>query len=330
MITVLKELGYDFRFNELTISEDIYDGRHTDGLSFPYFFKISKLLSLDTMPLTEIIQKDDPSFTWIHCMHTHVPYNKGKWLLPDKMEEMIKDGSLGAENLAEFYDEGVGIWDKKWTEFIEYIDSLDRDDILVIMLSDHGEMLLENYGGHTRYWHNYDFYPEMIYVPVVWYYKGCENRRIPNWSVRHIDIFPELMKKLDMEIPSEINGVPYSGEMTSNIIYAAYDYGVAAEFNNIIYAPLDARPLTSVIPVKEIDGGLVRKLWKDKDLLKVYTDRANYFRRINEIYIEGGDVDSLRSDFMIKILMRVLRKFKQLPLWDGIPKRVPIRSWKDI
>jgi len=318
MISMLSDMGYKCRFNELTIYEDIHDGRHTEGLSFPYFFKISGLKLEKKKPLYEIIAEDLPSFTWIHCMHTHVPYNKGADMLPEKMEKKIKSGELSRAELAGYYDESVGIWYEKWHAFMDYIDGLGRDDILVIMLSDHGEMLLENYGQIDRYWHNYDFYPEMIYVPVVWYYRGCEKVRRTEYRVRHVDILPEMMKRLGGEVPKDINGLPYTNKMIFSGIWAAFNYGCAVEFNNIIYSPSDARQMFNKIPLPRFreDPNMIENMILDGMGTEIF------------IHADGRGVQA--HDVMRNIFRRALLKFKAVPEWNGIPKNAPIVDESDV
>ena len=242
ILSMMNMNGYKCRFSELQINQNLHIGIHTKGLTFPILFNRSGFKFHEAKQLTQIIDEDEPSFTWIHCMHTHVPYNQGRWLLPQYMRDLILAEELEHDELCGYYDESAVIWSRVWDNFLNWLDELKRNDILVIMLSDHGEMLLENYGSIKRYWHNYDYFSEMIHVPVVWYQPGrTANFRQRQNRQRHVDIFPELMKRMGWTIPSMTNGVPYDSTIRYNLVYAAQDKGIGISKGQNIFAEFDTR-----------------------------------------------------------------------------------------
>jgi arylsulfatase A-like enzyme len=81
------------------------------------------------------------------------------------------------------------------------------DDTLVVVTSDHGELL----GEHDDFGHVHWLYEEIIHVPLIVKYPGGEfggtRSEVP---VQHIDIFSEILDRLAIPAPPHVQGQPFA------------------------------------------------------------------------------------------------------------------------
>jgi arylsulfatase A-like enzyme len=86
-------------------------------------------------------------------------------------------------------------------------DELDRT--LVVVTSDHGEML----GDHWMLGKS-GFFPQAFHVPLlVRHPAGARGRRVDAFT-EHVDLMPTVLDALGLEIPRQCDGAPLSGFLT--------------------------------------------------------------------------------------------------------------------
>lgn len=132
-------------------------------------------------------------FIWIErCMDTHLPYGKlghdQDYEFQETGEEYIKR-LVSEGRLEEEYSKGV---ESLQEHFYRHIDGLEDQGILeetlVVLTSDHGELLGESFLGRKRYEHNYPPMRPLVEVPTV-FYKSDVNAE----CMRLVDVIPTAL-----------------------------------------------------------------------------------------------------------------------------------------
>jgi len=139
-------------------------------------------------------RRDQPHFLFVNLMETHLPYTPPKPYLetyapgalePGPAREFVRDFNKRAGDwftpplepftgleqraLGEMYDAEVAYQDHLLAELLEVLERPPlRDNTLVILVGDHGEML----GEHRLMGHAFGVYEELIHVPLVVRFPG--------------------------------------------------------------------------------------------------------------------------------------------------------------
>jgi len=132
-------------------------------------------------------------FLFVHYYDAHFPYDP-----PEPFDAEFKDPYDGE---VASVDESVGRIMEKLKELGLY------DNTLIIITSDHGEML----GEHEEEGHGYYIYESAIKVPLIIKIPGSRKHRIVDDTVGLIDIFPTVCSKLGIAVPQFIQGVDLFG-----------------------------------------------------------------------------------------------------------------------
>ncbi len=164
-------------------------------------------------------ERDRPFFTWVHLYDPHAPYEA-----PEPYRSRFpatRNGAYDAE--IAFADAQVG----------RLIDALDRDgrlsETLVVVLSDHGEML----GEHGEQTHGFFIYDAAVQVPMIFAGPGVPAREIRD-QVRILDVMPTALEILGVPVPKVVQGVsllPLARGEHLNLVahseswYPRYHYG---------------------------------------------------------------------------------------------------------
>ena len=167
------------------------------------------------------------AFVFIHLMDCHRPYHPkpeylGKFGANDYsgqfteefmvMPEVIEEIRAGNVTLPEedwnqieaLYDEEIVGLDQDFGAFIKGLKAAGiYDDTMIIFTADHGEEFRE----HGGYEHGHSLYDEVIHVPLIIKDKMFRPGERIDSLCSTIDIFPTLMAKLYLTIPSDINGL---------------------------------------------------------------------------------------------------------------------------
>ena len=169
-----------------------------------------------------------PFLLWLHYIDPHAPYGCGgdKSFRGDTLLSGIRhDGGLGdrfeaiarlrageirltAEEktqLIALYDAGVASVDQQVGRVLDELAALQLDDdVLVAVVSDHGEEFWE-YGGVE---HGHTFYDELVRVPLLFAGPGIpRDQRVPS-LVSLADLPPTIAQLVGAEAPQGLDGVP--------------------------------------------------------------------------------------------------------------------------
>lgn len=171
----------------------------------------------DTIPITEKIinhleslapkEKRRPEFIFLNYNDPHKPYNP-----PIKFKSQVKN----ADNLDPRKKDYLGE--------VAFVDSeLDKvftvlknkkllDNTLVLVTSDHGEVMNPNHGKskftgvYTLFGHGQGLYEEDIHTPlIIKFPKQKETKKIISVS-RSIDIMPTILDQISISSPKDIDG----------------------------------------------------------------------------------------------------------------------------
>ena len=156
-------------------------------------------------------------------------------------------------SLPALYDDGIGSVDRQLGRLFDYlrVSGLERDTI-VVLTSDHGEMLGE--GG--SFGHNYLF-DENLHVPLIVAYPGAVPGARVSSQVRSIDILPTILDLAGVEPLAGIDGTSLTALMNGgpDVPRDAWSYGPATNagvslrtargpkyiFNNTAFLPSPLR-----------------------------------------------------------------------------------------
>jgi arylsulfatase A-like enzyme len=148
-----------------------------------------------------------PLYMYIHAMDPHWPYTPdaaypGKLVIPECDEMAEKNRTRDC--LVALYDSEIYNSDFYFGKFIDLLRELNLyQDALIVFTGDHGESL----GDHGAAHHGKTLYEAEIRVPLL--IKFPQNRfagkRISE-TVRHIDIFPTVLKLFSFQVPPGLQG----------------------------------------------------------------------------------------------------------------------------
>lgn len=168
-------------------------------------------------------KKNSPWFLFVNYMENH-----NKNFLPSKYSTLFTKPPR-PKDVDEFRDEKTGfplVADEEILRHRSWYDnemaSLDNeigllfnflkknelyDETLIIITSDHGELL----GEHDDFGHEYWLYQELLHVPLLVKYPHNLNKgKVIHKRVQDIDIFAELLIQASIILPSHIQGQPFN------------------------------------------------------------------------------------------------------------------------
>ena len=153
-----------------------------------------------------------------------IPQYRPRWQSSDGiLGEPLTEAEL--RSLPALYDDGIASVDRQLGRLFDYlrVSGLERDTI-VVLTSDHGEMLGE--GG--SFGHNYLF-DENLQVPLIVAYPGAvPGARVPS-QVRSIDILPTILDLAGVDPLTGIDGTSLTALMNggTDVPRDAWSYGPA-------------------------------------------------------------------------------------------------------
>lgn len=161
------------------------------------------------------------SFLYLHLNDAHYPYDPAPKYAgmfnhtgieahldgPSEDEFRLRQGETftveQVESLRLSYAEEIRYLDDQVGALVEELLA-ERDDILVVIVSDHGEEFLD----HGDLGHGHSLYDELILVPLQFAWSPALGKKM-GWSagihdeqVRHIDVLPTLLDATGLEWPS--------------------------------------------------------------------------------------------------------------------------------
>jgi ubiquinone/menaquinone biosynthesis C-methylase UbiE len=176
--------------------------------------RLSEEVCLSTMNLNPDISEtlkfiescaDNPFFVYNHFFTLRSLETN----MNDSIDNCCKNGNI--EKVVTSYAQCIQQVDKQIERLFEFIkDKLSNT--LVIITADHGESfkLYDNHvlGDTGLAWvlHNGSRYDESINVPMILTGLNLSKNKLINEQIRQIDIFPTILKLLDYQLISEIDG----------------------------------------------------------------------------------------------------------------------------
>ena len=181
------------------------------------------------------INKEKEFFLFIHTWMVHAPYTKSHFLEKDKIDEekrnyidnfreaniersedlasdfrvFLEENDLfNIEDCLALYDSGIHYVDLQIGEIINKTKQLGiYDNLMIIVVSDHGEHFNERYQDQFYGYHGGDFYEEFIRIPIIIKYPYSVKSKTLDYPVSLIDVFPTVLDYFNIDIPSYIQGV---------------------------------------------------------------------------------------------------------------------------
>jgi arylsulfatase A-like enzyme/Flp pilus assembly protein TadD len=139
-------------------------------------------------------EEDDgrPFFAWVHLYDPHTPYEA-----PKPFRSRFPPTRSGA------YDAEIAAADAQVGRLVGALAAAGRlDDTLVVVLSDHGEML----GEHDELTHGFFVYEAAVRIPLLIAGPGIPAANIDE-QVRIVDVMPTVLARLGIEAPAGVQGV---------------------------------------------------------------------------------------------------------------------------
>ncbi|QOS12738.1 AlkP-core domain protein [Haloferax gibbonsii] len=161
--------------------------------------QLGQVLGTETKVDEVSLEKIEPPFLYMErCLIPHAPYNHAE----DDYIGSVRDYCISSKgNIQQDYYGGSSSSINKFKKRIKTL--ADRgllDNTLVILTSDHGEIL----GEHGLFGHGSTTTPELVYVPT-YIHNNCVDT--PKDGITHIDLFPTIANIFDYELPGEYLGL---------------------------------------------------------------------------------------------------------------------------
>ncbi len=117
-------------------------------------------------------------------------------------------GSKEKKYLLDRYDHEIKQMDRGIGELVQFLKEKGLyDNALIIVTSDHGE----SFGEHGLMIHSPAVYEELVKVPlIVKYPKDYQKTPQAFTPLSLVDVMPEILTVVDIPIPQEVQGVPFS------------------------------------------------------------------------------------------------------------------------
>ena len=167
--------------------------------------------SLDWM----VAHGENPFFMWVHLFEPHAPYETHgapgapnvdhRAILAD--ESSVQYGEVLTTQLRTLYAEEVAHTDQVLGDFIEQVRATVDRPMMIVVVSDHGEML----GEHEIYFNHHGIWDETIRIPmiIVPHKEGYDTKLVRS-QARLMDLPNTMLSMLDL---SEMEGTE-SGDLS--------------------------------------------------------------------------------------------------------------------
>lgn len=130
-------------------------------------------------------------FAFVHLMEPHSPH---------KEHSEIDFG----EKPIDRYDSSIAYMDKELGKFFSRLKELGLwEKTVVVINADHGEAIAE---GERTYGHGGLMTMDVVRVPLIIYYPGCERGKVIKEVVRNLDIVPTLIDLLKLKQEESFKG----------------------------------------------------------------------------------------------------------------------------
>lgn len=187
--------------------------------------------------------KDRNFFMFIHTWMVHAPYANSFYLSPEVKsrlgqetldeidsfrqanrggtggfgEFMRKNGLWNCRSCVDLYDSGIHYVDQRLARLIAVCRELGIfDDVMFIVTSDHGEHFGERTESRCYDSHGWDFYEELIKVPMIIKYPRQKDPVRKSPLVSMVGLVPSILDYYGIAIPDFIQGVSFLDDHTAD------------------------------------------------------------------------------------------------------------------
>lgn len=187
-------------------------------------------------PLLEELElnKDRDFFFFIHTWRVHAPYTGDYFLEKGRLSEedldfirqpgkalgkrnkraagyrgfLNKVGLFNAGDIMTLYDGGIREVDQNIGILIDKCRQLGiYDNVMLVIVSDHGEHFAEHYPKLFYNYHGKDFYEEFIKVPLIIKYPSGTMKSGPvDFPVSLVDVVPTILEFYKVPVPGFVQG----------------------------------------------------------------------------------------------------------------------------
>jgi len=173
-------------------------------------------------------QREQPHFLFVNLMETHLPYTPPRSYLetfapaalePGTARDFVRDFNRRAGDwftppvepfteleqriLGQMYDAEVAYQDHLLAELLEVLDRPGiRDETMVILVGDHGEML----GEHRLMGHAFGVYEELIHVPLIVRFPDRRDGARVGEPVAASRVFHTSLSAADVDVYEDVLG----------------------------------------------------------------------------------------------------------------------------
>lgn len=231
---------------------DVYVGRETENgkRKFPGIFTAATSWIEDS--IAAALKRDEngerkPLFLYVHPVDPHAPYREQASFLKELpvdaappiepagwQEQTIEEYGLvppeddadwakalrGIRRQRNAYDHEVRTTDEALGELLEKLELLGaRDNLLIVIASDHGEELWENVVGTTRkrlkglepktlffQSHGYSLAEQALRTPIILSGPGVPQGKVFSEPVENVDLFPTMVSLCGLRKPEDLHG----------------------------------------------------------------------------------------------------------------------------
>ncbi|MHC4894424.1 MAG: sulfatase [Planctomycetota bacterium] len=164
------------------------------------------------------LSADRPWFLWVHYFDPHDAY---------LAHEGFSD-PFGIETDRDLYDGEIAWTDHHLGALLEHLERSGLDEeTLVCVVADHGEEW-EDHGGTG---HGLTLFDEVVRVPLLFAGPGVEPGVVET-PVSTLDVFPTLLTRLGLEVPSGLGGQALNGQVADERdLVAELDLGPTVDFD---------------------------------------------------------------------------------------------------
>lgn len=216
------------------------------------------------------IEDIDTPFIWVdRDFGGHAPYNQF-----DGKGNQTQTNSCGKQKFdtKEYFENVRGDVDKIQSEYENSIDSFFQrvdntieklsergilDETLVVIMSDHGELL----GEYGQIGHDYPAVPELVYVPTTFVHPELDATCVKKGIARHIDLLPTLEGLSDVSFDWELPGRDLTRQPTSSMGVNYYNRSISdyvhVAFSNERLRDYFPNLRLEIQSLWERDGGIV-------------------------------------------------------------------------
>lgn len=149
-----------------------------------------------------------PFFLYLHFIDPHDPYAP-----PAGYDTKFSGGLLQSpftytadmQQKINLYDGEISFLDSELGKFFNWLkDKKLYDDLMIVIVSDHGEQFMEH--GDER--HGYKLYNEEVHIPLMLKTgRAKDSGRVITETVSTVDIFPTILERLGNKAPSTLPGI---------------------------------------------------------------------------------------------------------------------------